>query len=152
MAVAVTRDEETLRAAYRAFNARDVEAAIELMHPAVDWPNAWEGGRVTGRDAVAAYWARQFESISSEVEPERFDREASGDITVTVHQVVRDAKTGELLSDTHVLHRWWLEAGLIVKMDVMESPDKPSELFTLDDPVLDDPDRADEALDGFGDD
>ena len=35
----------------------------------VDWPNAWEGGRVSGRDAVAAYWARQFEQISSRVEP-----------------------------------------------------------------------------------
>jgi hypothetical protein len=25
-----------LRSAYRAFNARDIEAAIELMHPEVD--------------------------------------------------------------------------------------------------------------------
>jgi ketosteroid isomerase-like protein len=116
-----TTDEETLRAAYRAFNERDVEAAIELMHPEVDWPNAWEGGRVTGREAVAAYWGRQFESISSTVEPERLVREADGSIAVTVHQIVRDAKTDELLSDTHVLHRWWLEDGLAVRMDVLDS-------------------------------
>jgi hypothetical protein len=44
--------EQILRPAYRAFNARDVEAAIELMHPDVDWPNACEGGRVVGRAAV----------------------------------------------------------------------------------------------------
>ena len=31
-----------------AFNARDLDAAIALMHPEVDWPNAWEGGRVSG--------------------------------------------------------------------------------------------------------
>jgi len=38
--------ESLLRSAYSAFNARDIEAALELMHPEVDWPNAWEGGRV----------------------------------------------------------------------------------------------------------
>jgi hypothetical protein len=27
-----------LRSAYRAFNARDLESAIGLMHPEVDWP------------------------------------------------------------------------------------------------------------------
>ena len=37
--------QPVLGAAYRAFNAREVEAAIELMDPEVDWPNAWEGGR-----------------------------------------------------------------------------------------------------------
>jgi hypothetical protein len=73
--VAQSRAESILRAAYTAFNARDVNAALELMHPEVDWPNAWEGGRVIGRKAVAAYWTRQFESISSAVEPERFDHE-----------------------------------------------------------------------------
>jgi hypothetical protein len=33
--------EEILRKAYRAFNARDVEAAVALMDEDVDWPNAW---------------------------------------------------------------------------------------------------------------
>jgi hypothetical protein len=46
-------------AAYRAFNARDIDAAVELMHPEVDWPNAWEGGRGIGRAAVRQYWTRQ---------------------------------------------------------------------------------------------
>jgi hypothetical protein len=40
-----------LRSACKAFNARDVEAAIELRHPDADWPNAREGG-VVGRAAV----------------------------------------------------------------------------------------------------
>lgn len=36
-------------------------------------------------------------------------------------------------------------------IDTHRSPSrKPSPLFALDDPVLDDPDRVDEALDGFG--
>jgi ketosteroid isomerase-like protein len=118
--VTVKTDESILRAAYEAFNARDVESALELMHPEVDWPNAWEGGRVTGRQAVGDYWTRQFKEISSTVEPERFDPNPDGTITVTVHQVVRDAQTGELQADTHVLHRYRLEDGLVAQMDVLD--------------------------------
>ena len=116
--------EQILRSAYRAFNARDINTAVELMHPDVDWPNAWEGGRVIGRAAVIDYWTRQFAAISSSVEPERFAGEPDGSITVDVHQVVRDAETGELLSDSRVRHRYRLEGGLIVRMDVLEPPDE----------------------------
>jgi len=115
--------ELVLRSAYVAFNARDVEAAIELMHPEVDWPNAWEGGRVIGRAAVRDYWDRQFAAISSKVEPEGFTEEPDGAITADVHQVVHDARTGERISDTRVRHRYRFEDGLIVRMDVLEPPD-----------------------------
>jgi hypothetical protein len=116
--------EQVLRSAYHAFNARDIEAAIELMHPDVDWPNAWEGGRVVGRAAVGEYWSRQFAAISSSVEPEGFTEEDDGSITVDVHQVVHDASTGELISDSRVRHRYRLEDGLVVRMDVLEPPDQ----------------------------
>jgi hypothetical protein len=112
--------ELVLRSAYRAFNARDIDAAVELMHPEVDWPNAWEGGRVAGHAAVRDYWTRQFAEISGNVEPGRFTEEPDGSVTVDVHQVVHDARTGELISDSQVRHRYRLEAGLIVRMDVLE--------------------------------
>jgi ketosteroid isomerase-like protein len=112
--------EETLRSAYTAFNTRDIDAAVGLMHEDVDWPNAWEGGRVVGRDAVRDYWRRQFEAISSQVEPEGFSEEPDGSITVEVHQVVHDVGTGKLLSDSHVRHRYRFEGGLITQMDVLE--------------------------------
>src|SRR6188508_1174498 len=108
-----------LRSAYDAFNTRDVEAAVRLMHPEVDWPNAWEGGRVVGRDAVREYWKRQFSVILSQVEPKDFTEEANGSITVDVHQVVHDARTGEVLSDSQVRHRYRIEDGMIVRMDVL---------------------------------
>lgn len=90
------------------------------MHPEVDWPNAWEGGRVRGRAAIRAYWRRQFEAISSRVEPDRFSHEADGSIAVDVHQVVHDAKTGELLDDSRVRHRYRLDGDLVLRMDVAE--------------------------------
>jgi hypothetical protein len=116
--------EALLRSAYRAFNARDVEGAVGLMHPEVDWPNAWEGGRVVGRAAVREYWNRQFAAISSRVDPESFRDEEDGSVTVDVHQVVHDAKSGELLSDSHVRHRYRLDGGLVARMDVLEGPDE----------------------------
>jgi ketosteroid isomerase-like protein len=114
--------EATLRQTYRAFNERDIEAVLRLIHPEVDWPNAWEGGRVVGRDAVRDYWTRQFAEISSNVEPESFTEEPDGAITVDVHQVVHDANSGDLLTDSRVRHRYWFDdAGLVTRMEVFES-------------------------------
>lgn len=112
--------EETLRRACRAFNKREIDAAIELMHPNVDWPNAWEGGRVVGRPAVQDYWKRQFEVISSEIVPQAFTEEPDGAITVEVRQVVHEASTGRLIADSRVQHRFRFEDDLIVRMDVVE--------------------------------
>lgn len=59
-----------------------------------------------------------------EVEPEGFTEESDGSITVEVHQVVHDARTGELISDSRVRHRYRLEPGLVTRMDVLEHPGK----------------------------
>jgi len=109
-----------LRSAYRAFNARDIDAALELMHPEVDWPNAWEGGRVVGHAALRDYWNRQFAAINSNVEPLNFTKESDGSITVDVHQVVHDVHTGELISETTVRHSYQLRDDMIMRMDVLE--------------------------------
>jgi hypothetical protein len=90
------------------------------MEAAVDWPNAWEGGRVVGHAAVRDYWSRQFAAISSRVEPELFTEEPDGAVTVDVHQVVHDARTGELLSDSRVRHRYRFDGDLVTRMDVLE--------------------------------
>jgi ketosteroid isomerase-like protein len=37
---------ELLRAAYAAFNARDIDTALTLMTPDVAWPKAFKGGFV----------------------------------------------------------------------------------------------------------
>ena len=63
-------------------------------------------------------------AISSAVEPEGFTKEADGSVTVDVHQVVRDARTSELISDSHVRHRYRLADGLVVRMDVVEQSDQ----------------------------
>lgn len=108
--------EELLRRAYSAFNARDLDAALALVHPDVDWPNAIDGGRIRGHAAVRAYWERQFESIDPRVEPESFD-DADGRIVVGVHQVVR-ALDGALLADERIRHVYTFRDGLIARMEI----------------------------------
>jgi ketosteroid isomerase-like protein len=112
--------ERLLTDLYAAFNRRDIDRVLAAMHPDVDWPNAWEGGRVQGRAAVRAYWERQFKEISGRVEPVGFSEGEDGTVVVDVHQVVHDARSGELLSDQRVRHRYRFEGGLVVRMDVLE--------------------------------
>ena len=115
----MTAAEQLLTRAYEAFNARDIEGVLSLMHPDVDWPNAMEGGREHGHAAVRAYWTRQFTIVRSLVEPERFETEADGRVAVHVHQVVANL-CGDAVSDRHVRHVYTLRDGLIERMDVAD--------------------------------
>lgn len=108
---------EVLRAAYAAFNARDIDAALALMTPDVAWPRAFKGGFVRGHEEVRAYWTEQWNEIDPHVEPIAFHSEGAGHILVDVHQVVRDL-TGAVLADQRVGHRFGLAHGLIQTMEV----------------------------------
>lgn len=108
---------EVLRAAYAAFNARDIDAALALMSQDVAWPRAFKGGFVRGPDEVRAYWAEQWSEINPNVEPLAFHAEDAGRVLVEVHQVVRDM-AGTILVDERVGHRFTIEHGLIRDMEV----------------------------------
>jgi hypothetical protein len=112
---------ELLRAAYMAFNARDIDAALATMTPDVAWPRAFKGGFVHGREEVRAYWTEQWSEINPHVEPVVFYPEDAGRVLVDVHQVVRDL-AGFVLSDEHVGHRFTIEQGLIRAMEVCPVP------------------------------
>ena len=110
-----------LRAAYAAFNARDIDAALAMMTPDVVWPKAFKGGFVRGPAEVRAYWTEQWREINPHVEPVAFYPEDAGHILVDVHQVVRDL-AGAVLADEHVGHRFTLADGLIQAMEVGPLP------------------------------
>jgi hypothetical protein len=114
-------DIDLLRAAYAAFNARDIDAALATMAPDVSWPKAFKAGFVRGHQEVRAYWTEQWSEIDPHVEPVSFHLEGAGHILVDVHQVVRDL-AGAVLGDEHVGHRFTIEDGLIRAMDVCPLP------------------------------
>jgi len=102
---------------YAAWTADDLPAVVARLHPDVDWPEPWSGGRVLGRSAVADHLARQASDVRFSVVPEQVRPGPA----VTVHQVVRDAD-GDVLSDTRVLHGLTLDGGLVRRLDVGEPP------------------------------
>jgi ketosteroid isomerase-like protein len=111
--------DDLLRAVYAAFNARDIDAILAVMTPDVDWPNAWEGGRVAGREAVREYWTRQWAAIDPVVEPVGFSVRDDGRVAVEVAQTVRSLE-GEVVASGRVRHVYAFEGGLVARMDVEE--------------------------------
>jgi hypothetical protein len=116
--------QDLLTATYKAFNARDIDAVLAIMHPDVDWPNGMEGGRMRGHDSVRAYWTRQWGMIDPRVEPLRFEDDAMGRTVVDVHQVVRDL-AGNIIVDQMVQHIYFIQDSLIERMDIRNPDTNP---------------------------
>ena len=119
MAQDFTTERDLLIFVYEAFNRRDVDPILAVMHPEVEWPNGMEGGWVHGRDAVRAYWTRQWGLVDPHVDPLEFQTEDDGRIVVNVHQVVRGLG-GATLLDRTVQHAYLIRNGLIVRMEIRE--------------------------------
>jgi len=113
-----SKEREYLSFVYEAFNRRDMEPILAVMHPEVEWPNGMEGGWVHGREGVRSYWTRQWGMLDPHVEPIRFENDG-GRIVVDVRQVVRDLK-GTVLLDRIVQHVYQMRDGLILRMDIRE--------------------------------
>ena len=115
----MTDERQLLMCAYREFNSRNIDAVLALMHPEVEWANGMEGGHVHGKEAVRAYWTRQFQMLDPHVEPVRVDKIGDGQFLVEAHQVVHDLR-GNLLIDTVVYHTYRIHSGLIERMDITQ--------------------------------
>ncbi|MBC8068409.1 MAG: nuclear transport factor 2 family protein [Deltaproteobacteria bacterium] len=116
-----TSDIALVRAAYEAFNARDIDAALATMAPDVAWPKAFKGGSAHGHQEVRAYWTEQWSEIDPHVEPVSFHFEAGGRVLVHVYQVVRDM-AGDVIDHGQVGHRFTIESGSIRTMEVCPLP------------------------------
>jgi ketosteroid isomerase-like protein len=110
-------DLALLNKLYGRFNARDMDAALALMHPDVEWANGMEGGHVNGHQGVRVYWTRQWAEIDPHVDPMTFNRGPDQVTVVEVHQTVRDL-AGQLLSDQTVHHIFTIEDGLVRRFEI----------------------------------
>jgi hypothetical protein len=119
--------------AYSAFNQRNIDGVLALMVDNVSWPRASEGGRVVGKEAIRAYWSRQWQEFDPHVEPMEVIEREGGKTEVRVHQLVKSLG-GDVLSDSEVWHVYTVANGLIERMDIgegeMGSAGKPSAAFS----------------------
>lgn len=125
--------EKLIAEVYRAFNQRNIDAALALMSESVSWPKASEGGRVIGKEEIRGYWSRQWKEFDPHVEPIEVIDRGAGKIDVRVHQLVKSLG-GDVLSDTEVRHSYTTADGLIERMDLEESgadsEESPSSAFS----------------------
>jgi len=112
-----TKIKNLITKAYLAFNTRDINTALSTMHPDVQWPKAFEGGYVSGHDAIREYWTRQWTEINPRVDPIGFNKRENGTLEIIVHQTVKDLQ-GNTVFDGTVKHIYTLENDLLRRMDI----------------------------------
>ncbi len=113
----MVNNDALVRRLYEGFNRRDIPAVLMLLAENVDWANGQEGGHVHGRDAVQAYWTKQWGGIAPQVDPLQFAQRDDGSTAVEVHQIVRDLN-GKLLLDENVRHVFHFDSGLVTRFDI----------------------------------
>lgn len=112
--------EGLLRRMYEVFSTDERESFMQrCLAPDVDWPNVLDGVRLHGRDAVRAYWARQFAAGHPLVRLEGLRLDADGEAVVaTVRPGMRDA-SGDRWAQETVEHVYRFDGdGLVTRMDV----------------------------------
>ena len=102
---------------YSALNTHDIEQALSIMRPEVDWPSLTDGSHLHGHEAVREYWLRQWNLADPHVDPIHVARDNIGHTVVTVHHVTR-SKTGIVLKDELMQHVYDIEDGLVLAVAV----------------------------------
>ncbi|MBB1251428.1 nuclear transport factor 2 family protein [Rhizobium sp. G21] len=118
-------DNKIIDEIYVRFNARDIDGVLEALDEDVAWANAMEGGHEQGREAVRAYWTRQWAVVSPVVTPKTFRNSSPNEIVVEVEQRVYDLEGRPLegeqdhdLKDKTVKHIFQMKNGKVVRFDV----------------------------------
>ncbi len=114
----IEREVVGLRAAYDAFNRGDIDAAVALLDPHVEWIEPLEfpgGGAYSGIDGAKRYLTQSRGGAAEVIsEPERFI--PSGDqIVVFVHARVR-SKESNTWQEVKLADVYRFHAGRVVQM------------------------------------
>ena len=108
--------EPAIRAAYAAFNARDIDGILAHLTLDVAWANGMEG-LLHGHDAARDYWTRQWTQIDPRVDPVSVTDLPDDRVDVEVHQVVKDM-AGNVVAERTVHHIFTLVRGKFSKMEI----------------------------------
>lgn len=111
------KNQALIKNAYAAFNARNIEAILQMMHPEVKWAKAWEGDYANGHNEVSSYWQRQWKDIDPKVTPVGFHERENGTLEVEVDQLVKDLE-GHILFQGKVSHVYVINDGLLEQMNI----------------------------------
>ncbi|MFD3499225.1 nuclear transport factor 2 family protein [Streptomyces sp. NPDC058676] len=115
--------EALLRRMYEVFSTDERDAfLVRCLAPDVDWPNMLDGVRLHGREAVRAYWARQFAAGHPLVRMEGLRLDEDGEaVAVTVRLGMRNAGGEHWAGTVEHVYRFGGD-GLVTRMDVRPGP------------------------------
>ena len=102
---------------YNSFNARNIDAAFEVIHRDANWANTMEGGLLHGHEEIRAYWLRQWTYIDWHVKFVDASLNDAGNVLVNTHQIIRDF-SGNIVTLKDVQHIFTIEDGMIQDMRI----------------------------------
>jgi ketosteroid isomerase-like protein len=122
-------DVERVRAAYGAWNAGDLDAALELSHPDIEVvqdPQIPGAVELSGRAALGRWLASFFETWESfEITPTEI-RQVDNRIVVLAHVKAR-GKSTQIPVETDAAHVLTIENGLAVRWESYTDPGRALE-------------------------
>ena len=101
---------------FEAINQTDIEAALAVLHPDVDWPGGLEVRRLRGRESIRSCWLAAWAETTRSVTGLGCCETTDG-LSVVVHQVVRNLN-GALLQDRYTRHVFWFKDELIHRLEI----------------------------------
>jgi len=101
---------------FEAINKRDIEAALAVLHPDVDWPNGAEAHRIRGREALRSRWLVLWAEMTPTVTPLGCYETTDG-LSIAVHQTVR-GRDGALLHEEHAHHLYRFKDELVQRLEI----------------------------------
>lgn len=110
-------EAQLLRRLYEAMDDEEIDAALELTSPDVDWEDVWAGGRVVGHEAVREHWQWLADNFGVKRAVRSVEPRPDGRYDVEIDQTVEN-HGGMLLSHGPVVHRLEIADGRIARMDL----------------------------------
>ena len=108
--------EALLTGLYEAFNRKDIEAVVSVLHPEVSWPNLFGEGRLQGHEAMREMWRDQFSKIDPEATPIAFTPLRDDAVKVLISYVVRTLD-GRVFTEEIATNTYQFRDGLIIGME-----------------------------------
>ncbi|MFZ5670585.1 MAG: nuclear transport factor 2 family protein [Pseudomonadota bacterium] len=108
--------EALLTRLYEAYNRKDIDAVVDVLHADVDWPNLFGEGRRRGHAAVRAMWRDQFARIDPEATPISFTENRDGSVSVKINFIVRNLD-GRIFTDEIATNTYRFRDDKVVRMD-----------------------------------
>lgn len=102
---------------YQAFNNKNIEMILSLLHTSAQLPGGWNGEVVEGHDELRDFLSTQWLVITLNVKPLSIKQNGEGNVEATVHEVIKDTE-GKITRDEIVRHVYTFEDDLIKRLIV----------------------------------